>query len=359
MPYPAKKYNLNLLSEENIKKYVLPYYNLQQAQLTSVKFKDTDKQRAVYKVDYLGQSYCLKKVYFSKEDLLFIYSATEWLFRNNINVPRILPTKDKGRFAEFNSMLFILTPWIDGEKCSYDNSNHLFSSIVNLANIHNSCKNFIPIEGSNLRKGFENIHISINKHFVQLLSCSNSAFKHGDKFSRLFLQNFENNLLLAEISLQVSSTIKNKNLNKSLCHLDYVNKNMIFDNKNNIWIIDFDKCCIDYCTHDISYFLRRFLRRENTNWNLELTLKCLDLYEKICPLNIDEYKYILTYLSFPQKFWKISKDYYNNIRKCNRNSFYYLLEKTIQKNKSHLDFIMQFGKYIENKFNTKITASKN
>lgn len=355
MPYTAKKYNLDLLSEESVKKYVLPHYSLEQSEVCRIKFKDTDKQRAVYKVTNLNKTYCLKKVYFSKEDLLFIYSAVEWLYRNGINTPRILPTITTGRFVEHNNMLFILTPWIEGEKCNYDNTEHILISIKNLSYMHKLCRNFIPIEGSNIRTHFENISISISKHFQQLLSCSNLAFKYGDNFSKTFLQNFNTNSILAEIATQVSSTINNSNLSKSLCHLDYVNKNIIFDKNKSIWIIDFDKCSLDYSIHDISYFLRRLLRRDSTNWNLELTLNCLDSYEKVCPLNLDEYKYLLTYLAFPQKFWKISKDYYNNIKKCNHNSFFYLLKKSVNRDVEHLNFVINFGKYIENKFNSKIT----
>lgn len=355
MPYPAKQSNLDLLSEENVKKYVLPKYNLQQAQVERVKFKNTDKQRAVYKVSLPSSSYCLKKVYFSRGELLFVYSAVEWLFRNGIGVPRILSTKDKGRFVNYNNMLFILTPWIEGSKCSFDNRNHVLSSISYLALMHNIGENFVPIEGSTVRRSFQDLSYSNNKHFEQLLSCSNLAFKHGDKFSKTFLQHFDTNLLLAQISTHICSTINNNNLTSSLCHLDYVNKNIIFDENNKQWVIDFDKCSMDYCTHDISYFLRRLLKRDKTNWNIELAIECLNSYEETRTLNFDEYKYILAYLSFPQKLWKITRDYYNNIRKCNHNSFLYLLKKSVANDKAHLDFIIQLGKFIENKFSTKIT----
>ncbi|MBS2905149.1 hypothetical protein KFV96_28960, partial [Klebsiella pneumoniae] len=95
------------------------------AQISIIKFKDTEKQRAVYRVDYNNNSYCLKKVYYELDDLLYVYSAIEWLYRNKIRVPKLLPTIDNNRFAQFNDMLFILTPWIEGEKCSFDNMNHI------------------------------------------------------------------------------------------------------------------------------------------------------------------------------------------------------------------------------------------
>ncbi|HBC96035.1 MAG TPA: CotS family spore coat protein [Clostridium sp.] len=343
---------MDLLSEENVKKYILPHYDMADADIIRIKFKNTDKQRAVYKVNYSNKNYCLKKVYFDESNLLFVYSAIEWLSRNGIRVPRILPTIRKNRFVKYKGMLFIMTPWIIGVKCSYDDSLHLLYAISNLSKMHLVSKNFFPIDGSKLRVNFENIYISFQKHLNQLLNCSNLAFKYKDKFSTLFLRYFEINFMLAKISARISSNINYKNLSVSLCHLDYVNKNIIFDEENNIWVIDFDKCSIDYCAHDISYFFRRFLKRNSTNWRLDTTISCLELYEKTFPLTLDDYKYIISYLSFPQKFWKISRDYYNNILKCNHNSFIYLLKKYSSSCQNQLKFTIEFGKYIEKKFDT-------
>ena len=354
MPYEAKLYEHNDLTEGTLKRTVLPYYGLENADLTQIKFKDTDKQRAVYKVEYMNDVFCLKKVYFGVEDLLFVYSAIEWLYRNNINVPRLLPTKDKGRYVEHNKMLFILTPWIDGIKCSYDNINHIFAASSTLADMHNCTEKFMPVTGSKNRKGYDNLGLSLQKHFNQLLNCSNLAFKYKDRFSKTFLSHFENNMKLADLSVKVSSSITRKNLKSSLCHLDYVNKNIIFDDKNSLWLIDFDKCKTDYCVHDISYFLRRLLKRDNTKWNLETAINSLKIYDEKRQLNIDEYRYILAYLAFPQKFWKISRDYYNNLAKCNKSSFQTLINKTVEKTEFHAEFIKEFQEYIESKFQTRL-----
>lgn len=159
---------------------------------------------------------------------------------------------------------------------------------------------------------------------------------------------------MAKSILSIASTIDNNNLSRSLCHLDYVNKNIIFDETEHIWTIDFDKCKIDYSVHDISYFMRRFLKRDNTNWNVDLAINCLNLYEKSHPLNSDEYKYILAYVGFPQKYWKISRDYYKNIKKCNKNAFTILLEKSVKNDMNQSKFIQLFTKYIEDRFNTII-----
>ena len=224
------------LSPEIIKQKVLPYYNLQNSQISIIKFKDTDKQRAVYRINFKEKNYCLKKVYYDMNDLLYVYSAIEWLYRNNIRVPKLLPTIDNNRFVCYKDMLFILTPWVEGEKCNFDNLNHVLISVKKLSNVHSISRNFKPILGSSIKEGFEDYYISTLKHFQDLLQASNEAFKYKDTFSRQFISNFDTNLRLAKLSLDISNKIDNSNLSKSLCHGDYVNKNLIFPPDLDPWI---------------------------------------------------------------------------------------------------------------------------
>lgn len=332
----------SIFSIDNIIANILPYYNLQDAQVSMVKFKDTDKQRAVYKIDLNNESFCLKKVYFPEDELLYVYSALEWLHRNGINVPNLLPTVNKGRYVEYDNMLFILTPWIDGIKCDFDNLNHLIISSIRLAEIHKTSINFTPIVGSAVRESFDDIYISTLKHFEQLLETSNLAFQYKDKFSREFVDKFDKNLELGKIALEVSSTIDINDLSTSLCHGDYVNKNIIFTENEDIWLIDFDKCKNDYCAHDLSYFLRRLLKRDNTKWDIELAISIIKAYNSHKTLTPSDLKYVVSYICFPQKYWKISRDYYKNIRKCNKNSFLTLLNKA----NSKIDYQLEFSNTI-------------
>lgn len=346
----AMKNHIDILSEISVEKYILPYYNIKDCNCTRVKFKDTAKQRAVYKVDTEGKSYCLKKVYYDENTILFIYSVLEWLSRNGINVPSFLPTNDNGRYVNYNGTLFIFTEWIDGEKCNYDIIDNILDSAENLGLMHKACNDFIPIKKEAIKAGCENLYLSYKKHMENLLVSSNIAYKYNDIFSKTFIDNFEHNFELAKYSVEIFSSINFNNLHKSICHMDYVNKNILFDSNNKIHIIDFDKCRIDYVSHDISYFLRRFLKRTSTGWDIDLTIKCLEHYEKNYELNEDDYKYILAYLSFPQKYWKISKDYYNNIKKANKNLFLSLLNKSVEMKNKHSLFIDEFSDQIKNKF---------
>lgn len=338
--------------ENIIKNKILPYYNLENASIEQVKIKNTEKQRAVYHIIHRNNHYCLKKVYYKEEDLLFVYSSMEWLYRNGINVPRLLPTVDKKRYVKCDEMLFVLSYWIDGEKCDFDSIENVVVSASNLGRMHKVSKNFTPIPGSNIRKGYENIYISIDKHIKKLLNCANSAYNSKDKFSKLFLSYFDINLDLAKYSMELAASIDFKNLSSTLCHKDYVNKNIIFQG-DDIWIIDFDKCSYDYAASDISYFLRRLLRRTNTKWNIKIAKSVIEAYEAQCSLTSDDIKYIMVYLSFPQKYWRVSKDYYNNIGKCNKSSFLNLLKKTAEKTSDQIQFVKEMESYFNAKYNIK------
>lgn len=342
-----------LLPIEEIKNKILIYYNLENASIINIKFKDTDKQRAVYRIDSSNKSFCLKKVYYNEENLLYVYSVMEWCFINGIDVPKLLPTINSDRYVKYKNMLFILTPWLDGDKCDFDNINHVLLSSRTLGKLHRTSTNFIPIEGSCNREGFEDYSESISKHFNQLLISINNAHKYNDRFSKLFLDNIDENLELAKLSFEVSSSINSNELSRSLCHGDYVNKNILI-NENKISLIDFDKCKYDFCARDLSYFLRRLLKRENTNWQINLTMNILDAYNEENNLTDSDLKYILAYIAFPQKFWKLSRDYYKNIRRCNKNSFISLLEKGLNKSKNQLDFTYELINTFRRYYNLRI-----
>ena len=177
------KENINL-----IKKNILSLYSLEDSEVTVIKFKDTEKQRAIYKVTYRDKAYCLKKVYYDENSLLYVYSAMEWLFRNGINVPKLLPCKNNERFVKYDSMLFILTPWVEGNKCNFDNLEHLELSIKTLAKVHRVSNNFFPIIKNTSRETLYNYSESIEKHHNELLQSLTLAQKYNDKFSSIFLE---------------------------------------------------------------------------------------------------------------------------------------------------------------------------
>ncbi|MGL4760267.1 MAG: CotS family spore coat protein [Sarcina sp.] len=332
--------------------FVLPKYQIKNATVEQIKIKNTDKHRAVYKVSTPTNTYCLKKVYFDEGRLLFMYSAMQWLYKNGFNVPALIKTKSGNRFVKTNNLIFILTPWVPGSKCDFDNLKHLTKAAENLALIHKATFSFVPIKGCYEKKRYDNLYISINKHFNKLLTCYNLANKKKDRFSKIFLEYFDDNISLAKFAVEVASSINFDNLSKSLCHGDYVNKNLLI-NDDEIYMIDFDKCSYDYSMSDLSYFLRRLLKRSDTNWDFSIARNIIMTYNKNNKLSDDDLKYIMVYLAFPQKYWRTSRDYFASISKCNKKSSKESLLSTVAKTPNQKQMVEKFKSFFYEEFNLK------
>lgn len=344
------------ISIEELKEKVLSNYKINIYDIENIKFKDTEKQRAVYKIVTDRGNKCLKKVYYNKPSLFFIYSIIEWLNSKGIYCPRLISTKNGLKYVEYNKNLFVLMDWVEGRKCDYDNIDDVLASARNLAEIHSSSLFFKPIEGSDLKSSSTDYFNSYNKHFLQLLEASNMAFSIKDKFSKLYLEHFEYNIEKAKESVYLLSQIDfSKPLGDAvsmgaICHLDYVNKNLIFTPDGKLCVIDFDKSAIDWPVHDLSSFLKRILKRKNTSWDFEIFKASMESYESIRPLSHNEYITIISFLMFPQKYWKISRDYYKNRHQCDKEAFISILKKVNEQEEQHEDFCNKAMEYIKEKF---------
>ena len=97
--------------------------------------------------------------------------------------------------------------------------------------------------------------------------------------------------------------------------------------------------------------MRRLLKRENTKWNVDLALSVLQSYNELAPLTKSDLRYLISYICFPQKYWRISRDYYKNISKCNKSAFLTLLTNAISKTDSQYEFALTIIGAVQKKFN--------
>lgn len=348
------------MSFDALEKYILANYPYSILEITPVKFKDTDKQRAVYKVETSDGPKCLKKVYFDEPNLLFVYSVMQWFYSRGIKVPKLIPTKTGGRYVNYKNNLFILTDWINGRKCDYDIDEDVCLAARNLGKMHINSFNFKPISGSAARREDFDWYRTFNRRMLQLLQIHNTACGIRDRFSRCYLDSFDYFYSRASHAVGILNSIDANKLSEpvnnynTICHLDYVNKNLIIDDKNDVYVIDFDKSKIDIPIHDIGTFLKRILKRNNTSWSYEILLLTLNNYEKERKLDPAEILGLFAFLEFPQKYWKISRDYFSNKDECNRKLFLDMLSRASSQKEDHNQFCNKFQNYIESRLSIKL-----
>jgi CotS family spore coat protein len=231
---------------------------------------------------------------------------------------------------------------------------------VNLGKMHKCSYGFIPIGGSLIRKDDPDWYKTFNRRFLQLLQFNNIASKYDDEFSRIYISCFDYFIQRARHAVHILSQIDNKELMEpaekynTICHLDYVNKNIIITDSGDVCVIDFDKSKVDIPIHDIGTFLKRILKRTNTSWDFRILSMALESYQSERILTQVEFLGLFAYLEFPQKYWKISRDYFNNRKNCNKKMFISMLSKACEQKDDHDQFCGQFQDYIEQKFNINL-----
>ncbi len=334
-------------------KHILHNFGIKNFNIYKIKEKFSKNTRIVYKVSSFDNFFCLKQSYLKIEELLFIYSYLKWLNIYGFKVPQFIMSKTNHPFLEFYNKLFTLTKWIEGKKLDYNNLSKCIESVILLSRIHKYSSKISLIKGAKTRNNFVNIKQKLNNHNKNFIKMLNKANSLNDKFSNIFLLNFNIAKCLSNIAIKYSSVINFNNLSISVCHGDYVNKNIIMTEKNII-PIDFDKSCVNFSMSDLGYFMRRYLRRSNIDWNFDLFTKLIKYYNKFNPISIDDFLYLISYLSFPQKFWKVSQYYFKNIDSLSPDQkliYENLLSKTCISMYSQFVFSNKFEKYLISTFN--------
>ena len=276
-------------------------------------FTDIKKIKGTYKLlDKDKNKYALKVVKYNFGHFYFILSAILHLQRNNYNhIPKIIKTKNKELYIKFNNYYAFLSEWIEGHICNYDNQVELEKAIINLANMHIKSKNFLITDKMNPRiYWFSWIKFfSTRKNEILDFEKRIEQKANKSKFDLYYKDNIKKQLEIADNSINglINSNyinIMERHVKKlEFCHHDYANHNLVLDNKNNIFLIDFDYCILDRHLHDLSSIIIRTMK--NGRWNSKRCSEIIKKYSSIYPINQEEIEVMKYFIMFPQEFWQI------------------------------------------------------
>lgn len=272
-------------------------------------------QENVWQIQTGENLFALKRSLLKEKNLAFICTAEESLPRHGFSrFARLEKTADGQLYYKEGQDLFTLHPWVNGQKCDFDDEKHLFSAATTLGDFHlksreKSLKTLYSSR-SNCFAQAEHLHGRIrelHRFYLLALKEPQSLFK---QFYRYYYPVFTAKAISALKALLASEYPRlaaEADAVGSFIHYDVAARNFIVA-ADGAYLIDFDYCCGGLPLTDLMRLTKRALKRgENFENKIDVIY---DGYQQNRKLTAAEADVLCAMLLFPQKFWRLSHRYF-------------------------------------------------
>jgi len=286
-----------------IKKTIASCYGLEVTKVVQV--------RAVWRVETSAGSKCFKRVKEFRGKINFVASAVQYLIDNGFDatIP-FLKTNSASYVAVLPEGVFYLTDWIPGREADLTNPEDLRAAGRVLAKLHKASHGFSLPLGLKARETWGNLPFEWGLHLQKLSQYSTLAQQDPqDSFNLLYAEWYENYRQRCIQALSILKECDYKGLvqrakeHGTICHKDFTYHNLIVDQADCMRVIDFDYCAQEIPAYDLGRLIR--IVGKSTDWQIDYIRLVLQAYHLESPLTPEEMTFILAFLHFPQRLWRI------------------------------------------------------
>lgn len=319
-----------------------------------IKIETIKPNKGIYYLKTNKGERCLKRINYGPQKLLFVYGAKEHLIANGFNnVDRYYLNTEGEPYALVNEDLYTLSQWIEGRECDFHNVDDIELAAKNLAAMHYASKGYDPPENSKLKSDLGRWPHLMEKRIKALTKMRDMARKKNMKqnFDLVYIKNVEfyKNLAVRALNIlknsEYNALCEKSEVEKNFCHHDYTYHNIIVDKDNNLQVLDFDYCKREIRVYDLANFMIKALKK--VDWNIEYAKRIIDAYNTVEPLEEKEYKVLLAFLIFPQRYWRLANRYYYNEVTWAQNTFNKKIQNIVNEQELYSKFIEDFKKYYQ------------
>lgn len=200
---------------------------------------------------------------------------------------------------------YLLTPWIQGNVSQYHDQAQAVRIIKQLALFHQAGRGLLtPPKQEVAFLLYDRVYERLKRFYQLMKQVKGIKGEFGQLLAevgpRFYRDGWEAWEQLTRLPLREFTLWQRKN--HYLAHRDLASHNWLCDQKNRIWLIDFDTAEYDSQLGDLWQILGRMTAEQQ--WNLSSFQRLLNSYEKICPLSSFEKKLLLILLRFPNEFFR-------------------------------------------------------
>ncbi len=315
----------------------------------NIKIETIKANKGVYYLKTNKGERCLKRINYGPQKLLFVYGAKEHLIKNGFkNVDEYFINVEGEPYALVNEDLYTLSEWLGGRECDFHNIEEVRLAAKTLATMHEASKGYEPPENSKLKSDLGRWNHLMEKRVKSLDKMRDMLRKKNNKsdFDMIYMKSME---FYKEMGKKALDTLNQSSYyelcalaeaEKSFCHHDFTYHNIILNDKNDVYIIDFDFCKRELRTFDIANFMIKVLKR--VDWDMSFASAIIEAYNSVSKLSDEEYKVLYAFLQFPQRYWRLANRYYYNEVNWGQNTFYKKLQGIVDEKEQYLKLLDEY-----------------
>ena len=235
------------------------------------------------------------------------------------NVDVYVPNKEQNFLVQgpYNEQ-FVMRNWFFGEECNAKDREHVLQTAEALAELH-VCMTGFPLAEEEkefcLQPKLSDVLERRNKELRRVRTYIRSK-KQKNSFEQNFLSQFDPQFLQAEQAAErLAAMDYERNYDDSIekgcmLHGNFNHHSVLMLNGGKTAVIGFDKAVCGIQIQDFYLLFRKIM--EKWEWDVSLGDSMLETYSRVRPISKEEMKLLEVLLSYPEKFWKVANQYYNN-----------------------------------------------
>ena len=235
------------------------------------------------------------------------------------DVDLYVPNREQGFLVQgpYNEQ-FVMRNWFYGEECNAKNREHVLKTVETLSKLHTCLEGLSLTEEEKafclqpkLTEAFERRNKELRRVRAYIRAKKQKSF-----FEQNFLSQFDTQFVQAEQAMQqlletAYDLYYNKQVEKGcMLHGNFTYHSVLLQVSGNMAVTGFDKAGTGIRIQDFYLLFRKMM--EKWEWDISLGDSMLAAYNRIRPIPQEELTLLKLMLSYPEKFWKVANQYYNN-----------------------------------------------
>lgn len=213
---------------------------------------------------------------------------------------------------------FVMKNWFRGEECSARCREQVLQAVETLARLHN-CLEGLPLSEEEkafcLQPKLPELFERRNKELRRVRTYIR-AKKQKSLFEQNFLVQFDGQFARAEEASELLEKEEYEpyynfcTTHGSMLHGNFTHHSALVLSESSMAVTGFDKAACGIRIQDFYLLFRKMM--EKWDWDVSFGDSMLEMYQRIRPIPKEELHLLYLMLSYPEKFWKVANQYYNN-----------------------------------------------